>query len=160
MFEQHSLKRSIFALSAFAILLGFSLLGFALLESSATATTEHSSAQPIDSAAWKALSRSEQKDYMRDTVMPRMEQLFQSFDAKKFSHFKCTACHGDGARTGTFKMPDAKIPKIPGTAAGLAKLEAKMPAMMRFMRDTVTPEMARLLGVKTYDCEGCHKLKK
>ena len=150
MFKQLSGKRTIFACFACVLLLA----GWSATQSTADATRSQSA--PPD---WKSLSRSEKKDYMRDSVMPRMEELFGKFDANKYGHVKCTLCHGDGARTGTYKTPDAKVPKIPKDAAGLAKLDKKMPAMMKFMRETVSPEMARLIGAKKYDCEGCHKTK-
>jgi hypothetical protein len=154
MFKRNSLKRGILPVAAFVLL----LIGFSFFHTPADATTDRAtkSAQIPD---WKSLSRSDKKDYMRDSVMPRMEELFGKFDANKFGHVKCTLCHGDGARTGTYKMPDAKVPKIPKNEAGLAKLDKKMPAMMKFMRETISPEMARLIGMKKIDCTGCHKTK-
>jgi hypothetical protein len=158
MFKQHSRKRAVFrfslAIGAFVLL----LVGVSFFQTPADATTDHST-KIAGGPDWKSLSRTDKKDYMRDTVMPRMEELFGKFDVNKYGHVKCTLCHGNGARTGTYKMPDAKIPKIPKDAAGLAKLDKKMPAMMKFMRETISPEMARLIGAKKYDCEGCHKTK-
>jgi len=145
------------------LLLLLTLSGVAL-RSSATRSRQISSngalQTPDSTPPWKDRTRSEQKDYMRDVVTPHMAKLFAEFDPTRFANVKCVTCHGDGARTSTFKMPDAKLPKIPRSAAGMNKLEVKMPAIMKFMRDSVTSQMASLMGVKTYTCESCHMLKR
>jgi len=120
---------------------------------------------PID---WDNMSRSERKAYMRDEVMPKMEHAFAAFDAKKYGHIKCVTCHGDGARSGEYKMPNPKLPKLPNSAEGFKKLGEKNPKMMKFMSDVVKPDMAALLGMKPYDpktktgfsCGNCHTTAK
>ena len=113
-----------------------------------------------DSAVpYTAMGHTERKEYMRDVLTPRFAQMFMAFDAKRFPQMKCVTCHGNGARTGEFKMPDAKLPKLPKSEAAMKKLELKMPAMVKFMRDSVAPLTAQMLSMKEYKCEGCHMMK-
>ncbi|SRR5579883_800838 len=117
---------------------------------------------------WKAMSRPERKEYMRDVVLPKMKSLMHDFDAKAFKNVKCVTCHGNGAREGTYKMPNPDLPKLPATPEGFAKLKEKHPAMMKFMSQTMKPQMAELLGMPQFDpktgegfgCGNCHTSKK
>jgi hypothetical protein len=117
---------------------------------------------------WEKMSKADRKQYMKDAVMPKMKPLFQTLDPKKFADFKCVTCHGNGARTGEFKMPNPQLPKLPVTREGFEKLNTKMPKMMEFMSKTVKPTMASLLGMKEYDmktgtgfgCNNCHTPEK
>ncbi len=117
---------------------------------------------------WEKMSKADRKQYMKDVVMPKMKPLFQTFDAKHFSDFKCVTCHGNGARTGEFKMPNPQLPKLPGTREGWDKLSKSKPKMMDFMNKTVKPTMADLLGMKPFDmktgtgfgCNNCHSNEK
>ncbi len=72
--------------------------------------------------------------------------------------------HGAGATDGTFKMPNAELPKLPKSPEGFKELAEKKPAMMKFMRETVKPTVAALLGLeqwpqnqKGFGCTGCHE---
>src|SRR5262245_3268483 len=38
--------------------------------------------------------------FMKQNVMPAMKPVFQNHDPKKFAEFRCTVCHGDGAKEG------------------------------------------------------------
>ena len=117
---------------------------------------------------WDKMSRTERKQYMKEVVLPKMKKVFHDFDPKRFKDMKCTTCHGNGARTGTFKMPNPQLPKLPATREGFEKLDKKMPKMMEFMSKTVKPTMANLLGMKPFDpkvgsgfgCGNCHTNKK
>jgi len=120
---------------------------------------------PID---WETMSRSEKKQYMKDVVMPKMQKVMHDFDPKKFKKVKCETCHRKGSGDATYKMPDAKLPKLPSTPEGWTKLKKKEPKMMEFMSKTMKPEMAALLGMKPFDpkigsgfgCGNCHTDKK
>ncbi|HEY3873845.1 MAG TPA: hypothetical protein VGM92_00075 [Candidatus Kapabacteria bacterium] len=117
---------------------------------------------------WEAMSKPERKEYMKTVVMPKMKTIFQTFDAKHFAEFRCTTCHGAGARTGEFKMPNPDLPKLPSTMDGFKKLSQDKPKWMEFMGKTVKPEMADLLGLKPFDpktgkgfgCGNCHTTEK
>jgi len=102
---------------------------------------------------------------MKKTVLPKMSAEFQAFDAKRFENFSCATCHGDGAKDGSFKMPNPKLPKLPMDHAKMKAIADKKPDMMKFMGGKVKPDMASLLGKDPWDektapqgfgCMGCH----
>lgn len=76
----------------------------------------------------------------------------------------CATCHGDSATDGTFKMPNPKLPKLPGTPDGFKKLMAERPAVTQFMATKVKPTMAQLLSEPEFTpetksgfgCVQCH----
>lgn len=113
---------------------------------------------------WETMSKPERKEYMKKVVLPKMKPLFQNFNAKDFKEFRCTTCHGKGARTGEYKMPNPDLPKLPATKEGFQKLSKDKPKWMEFMSKTVKPTMADLLGMKPFDpktgkgfsCGNCH----
>src|SRR6186997_1921783 len=76
-------------------------------------------AEPAPAAAsdtpWAEMSKEQRASFMMQVVQPKMKELFQAHDATHFAKFNCATCHGDGAKDKSFKMPDAQIPKIPGT---------------------------------------------
>lgn len=95
--------------------------------------------------SWAQLSRAEKNAFMRDTVMPEMEKIFSRWDAHRYPKITCVTCHAhDG-----FAMPNAELLLEPEAVNGAEP-------MNRFMREQVTPAMARLLGRPSYDCFGCH----
>jgi hypothetical protein len=117
---------------------------------------------------WEKMSKADKKQYMKDVVMPKMKPLFHDFDPKKFEKVNCVTCHGNGARTGEFKMPNPDLPKLPSSPAGWEKLNKEKPDMMKFMGKTVKPTMTDLLGMKPFDmktgagfgCGNCHTSEK
>lgn len=127
------------------------------------------SAEPAPAAAdsgkaWADMNKGERASYMMQVVQPKMKVLFQEFDAKHFATFNCATCHGEGAKNKSFAMPDAAIPKIPGNMEGFEKLKAEKPEMVKFMMETVVPEMAKLVNEPVFDpatgkgfgCGECH----
>jgi len=120
--------------------------------------------------AWKDLTAEQKGKYMKEVVTPKMKVAFQAFDADEFKKFGCPTCHGDKAKQKKFKMPNAGLPELPGNQAGFATLMEKKPKMMKFMGETVKPELAKLLGLPEFDpkkpeaggfgCAGCHTFKK
>ena len=159
--------KKITAIAAFA---SVALVLLALPHQPASSHEPHFAAhlQADSTIDWKKMDRAERKDYMRNVVQPKMKALFAAFDSNKYADMKCAKCHGEGARTGEFKMPNPQLPKLPKSAIGFAALEKKKPAMMKFMSDTVKPEMAKLLGMKPFDpktgsgfsCGNCHTTAK
>ena len=130
----------------------------------AAATAAPEAAKPkID---WEHMSAAEKKKYMKTTVLPTMKKEFQAFDAKTYKKFNCATCHGDGATDGKFKMPNAKLPKLPKPTAqsDFVELQKKKPEAVKFMGTVVKPKMAELLGLpqwtpetKTgFGCYHCH----
>jgi hypothetical protein len=140
--------------------------------------TEQQAAQPQAAAApvvgppqvaWADMTKPQRGKYMATVVMPRMGELFRSFDAKEFAEFGCKTCHGQDARERAFKMPNPGIYELPATPEGWGSLMKDKPEFMKFMNEKVKPEMATLLGLKqfepqnpqpgTFGCNGCHTIK-
>ena len=145
-------------------------LSFAFLPASKPQT--NSSKQAVTKVAvdsgfdWHTMSHADKKDYMRETVLPKMQKIFSAYNKEEYGDLKCKTCHGDGARTGEFKMPNPKLGKLPKSKEGMKALAAQSPAMMKFMTDKVKPEMAALLGMDAKDsktkfgCGNCHMTTK
>ena len=156
---------------AFFLLLTFVTVGlyFGQGTSKASPIPPVKMAAPVDSSIdWEHMSHSERKQYMKDVVLPKMKPILENFDKKLFPDVKCVTCHGNGARTGEYKMPNPQLPKLPDSPEGFKKLREKEPKVMEFMSKTMKPTMAGLLGMKPFDrenpkgfgCENCHTSKK
>jgi cytochrome c553 len=117
---------------------------------------------------WKDMDHDQRVRFMKSVVLPRMRTAFAKFDAEQYSEMKCVACHGDGAKDKTYKMPNPKLPRLPTDEAGWKKLTEAEPEAVKFMSEVVVPTMAGLLGEKPYDpathqgfgCFRCHTPKK
>jgi hypothetical protein len=157
-----------------ALLLAFASLGLTcLLGSVRVLAADAPKAEAAPAAAkdakkidWEKMSVPDKKKYMKTTVVPAMKPLFQGFDAKAYKKFSCVTCHGDGATDGKFKMPNAKLPKLPGPTDrnGFMALSQKKPEAVKFMGTVVKPKMAELLGKPEWEptaptgfgCYNCH----
>lgn len=153
-------------------------------EAPAASAAPSASAPPVASAApsaseapavppppgpgeWDKWSKDQKRDYMKAAVMPKMGALFHDFDSTKYAEPKCVLCHGAGAKNGTFKMPSADLPKLPGTPADFKKVHDKAPKVFEFMLQQVEPQMAALIGEEPFDpktkkgfgCFNCHTKK-
>jgi hypothetical protein len=128
------------------------------------------SAEPAASAApaqptFDQMSDDQKKEFMKTVVLPHMKEKFVAAN-KKYDKMNCTTCHGPGAKEGKFKMPNPLLPKL-DFSDNLAKQTKKSPEMVKFMQETVVPEMAKLLGVPPFDpatksgfgCLACHTKK-
>lgn len=113
---------------------------------------------------WASMDKKARRAYMKTKVMPEMKKAFQAYDAKHYKNFSCATCHGEGASKGDFKMPNAKLPKLPKDMAGFKALAEKKPEVMKFMGGEVKPKMAALLGMPEFTpergsgfgCNACH----
>jgi len=131
---------------------------------SAAPADDAGAARPGDGVAFDDLSDDDKAKFMRAKVVPAMKAAFQKFDPKEFGKFNCKTCHGKGAITKEYDMPNPDLP-----ALDFAELKAgKHGAVARFMKDVVTPGMADLLGQPErsptnpdgFGCLECHVEKK
>ena len=117
---------------------------------------------------WDKWSHDQKLAWMKAGVMPKMHDLFASFDSAKYGDAKCKLCHGKGAEDGSFKMPNPDLPKLPKTPAEFKALSTgKKAKIFAFMKEQVLPTMAGLVGEQPYDpktntgfgCTECHTQK-
>jgi hypothetical protein len=156
-----SFVRSLPVLSAWAVLAVTVAGGADARAADAPAAPAAEGAKKID---WENMKFEERKKYMKSTVLPEMKKRFQEYDAKAYKKFSCATCHGDGATDGKFKMPNAKLPKLPTDRDGFMALQQKKPEAVKFMGTVVKPTMAGLLGLtewspqnpKGFGCYQCH----
>lgn len=101
---------------------------------------------------WAQMDESERMEHMAAVVMPRMKGVFQGHDAQRFAAFSCATCHGEGANSGNFEMPNPQLPQL--DAAKLYKKHRKAtPDMVKLMWKEVEPAMGEALAL-TYGFEG------
>jgi hypothetical protein len=113
---------------------------------------------------WAKMSRPERKEYMKNVILPKAQEMFTAFDPKQFKHVTCGTCHGDDYARGTYKMPNADLPLLPASARGFKELRDRSPEIVTFMSTRVKPTMAALLGLPEYSpatpqgfaCFNCH----
>jgi hypothetical protein len=125
------------------------------------------SAAPAAKPAWKDMKAEQRKEYMKTVVVPKMKEEFVAFNAHAYGEMNCATCHGEGAKDGSFKMPNPKLPKLPGDEAGFKALMKKKPEVMKFMSGKVVPAMAEMVGESPYNpetkqgfgCFECHTKK-
>ncbi|MGB8331234.1 MAG: hypothetical protein WCE62_14010 [Polyangiales bacterium] len=106
---------------------------------------------------WEQMSVEDKEFYMIGKVNPIMKELFTAHDAEEFSDFDCVDCHGEEMREIAFKMPAPSMYIVPpeGTPAHRGMIST-FPETVKFMEETVTPAMGKLLGIESFSCAGCH----
>jgi hypothetical protein len=117
--------------------------------------------------AFDDMSEVQQKAFMQKVVLPRMTEVFQTFDKEHFKEVTCVTCHGERAKQGDFHMPNADLPKL-NPAKQFAEHKKKSAKMLEFMMTKVTPEMVTLLKKQPFDpktqqgfgCFACHTMPK
>jgi mono/diheme cytochrome c family protein len=112
-------------------------------------------AEPGAEAAKKFddMAPAEKLKFMKEVVAPEMAKTFQAFNAEHYADFGCVTCHGPGAKDGNFEMPTDALPKLP---EDMTALSAEKPDVMKFMAETVKPQMAKLIGESEFGCFDCH----
>ena len=127
------------------------------------ASSSEAARAPGPPVAWVSMNKDQKKDYMKASFSPKMKSDFIAFDAQKYAAMNCATCHGDGAKDGSFTMPNPGLPKL-SFADGFKKHMDKTPEMTKFMMNVVVPDSAALVGQQPYDpktkqgfgCMKCH----
>jgi len=126
--------------------------------------------EPTKATSYETMSFEERDAFMRTVVLPQMTETFAAFDSKYATSMTCETCHGEGAKDGSYTMPSAGIPPLPGTEEAFLEYN-KDPEHARwsqFMMDKVWPQMANLLQVEMYNpttqeagfsCSNCHTIE-
>jgi hypothetical protein len=121
--------------------------------------------------AWKDMTKEQRGKFMGAVVLPRMREVFRTFNGEKYAAIGCGTCHGKEARSRGFQMPNPEIMPLPTAQEDWGKLMQEKGDMLKFMGEHVKPEMAKLLGVPEYNpqnsqpqpgalgCTTCHTKK-
>lgn len=140
------------------------------LHSSSPAETSTKNAQvaglPEPVTPFSELSYPARMRYMRDVITPQLGQSFKDYNAKRYRRFRCSSCHGRGARQGDYSMPSPSLMRL-NSNDNFELSRQHDPQMVAFMQSQVTPQMAQLLGEKPfnadtnkgYGCFECHMKK-
>jgi hypothetical protein len=107
------------------------------------------------------LSTTQKIQFMKQSVLPKMSQVFQASNRERYSGFSCKTCHGPNNKDPKEFLPNLTMKE--GTLTAFAE----KPDVAKFMHEKVVPEMATLFGQKPYDpnthqgfgCAGCHKIE-
>ncbi len=112
---------------------------------------------------WPQMSKDQRKTHMKTVVIPIAEEIFRTWRPKRFKEIKCSLCHGEGPRSGDFRMPTNHLPLLSGDLL-LRPEREKFPKTTQLKLDKLVPEMAAALGVKSFSlitrrgfgCYSCH----
>lgn len=124
------------------------------------ATTPPSTAvAELPDVPFAQLDQAQQKQFMGQRVMPAMKPIFQRHDPHKFAKFQCETCHGKGAASDHFDMPNPELPKL--DFADMSKFKRED---LEWMKTEVFPTMAKVLRLAPYSpdnpkgfgCLACH----
>ena len=94
------------------------------------------------------LDQDQRKAFMEQKVMPVMKPIFQNHDAHDFAKFQCETCHGKGAASGHFDMPNPELPKL--NFGDMTKWKKED---IDWMKGEVLPTMAKTLGLPPHSPE-------
>lgn len=118
---------------------------------------------PLEAGQWETLDDTQRAGFMKNVVLPHMTNVLAEFpDEFNAADITCETCHGSGAAKGEFHMPNPELPTL--TPAAVQSPDDDHKAIVEFMAQRVTPEMATLLGKPTWSpenpegfgCGGCH----
>ena len=112
---------------------------------------------------WAEMTIDLRKAHMKNTVLPLAAELFSSWRPARFAVVDCSLCHGQGPKTGNFRMPTAHLPRLSGELLLGPEFE-KYPDTTRLKLDRLVPMMAEALGEKPFSlitrrgfgCYSCH----
>ena len=112
---------------------------------------------------WTKMNQTQRKSHMKSVILPKAAALFAAWRPDRFSKVDCSLCHGQGPKTGNFKMPTAHLPRLSGELLLGPELE-KYPETTRLKLNRLVPMMADALGLKPFSlvtrtgfgCYSCH----
>jgi mono/diheme cytochrome c family protein len=112
---------------------------------------------PVVETHWDSMGAEQRLEHMRSAVTPRMKAVFMGFDRHRYPKFGCATCHGADGPERAWRMPNPDLLLEPTPwNTGAADPRGAPSSFDAFMASGVAPEMARLLGRKTFGCFGCH----
>ena len=120
-------------------------------------------ALPEVSMKWADMTDEQKYKFMESDIMPAMSLLFSTYDHDRYGKMTCETCHGPNPKQRKFAMPNADLPKL-DPSNGFQAWQEKSPKAVKFMAEDVTPSMARLLSMPSFDpktgqgfgCMACH----
>jgi hypothetical protein len=122
-------------------------------------------AMPADDE-WRYLSFEQRHAQMTFLIHPAMMERFQEFYQTPAPELTCETCHGEDAEKARYGLSNSTLDALePNKVQALYRADAKLSPEQIFKRDTITPLMARLMGVPPYNpasglgfsCFGCHR---
>lgn len=127
--------------------------------SSTTTPSDEPAKVVLPDVPFEQLEHDQRAEFMKQKLMPVMEPIFKTHDAKEFAEFGCVTCHGKQALDGHFDMPSAELPKL-----NFKDMSKYKPEDLEWMGKQVKPAMAKLLGRTEYSpenptgfgCQNCH----
>lgn len=114
--------------------------------------------------AWTALETPEEKGaFMKDVVVPTVQELVRTHTGNAAAEVNCKSCHGQDPQAVGFKMPSPDLPAL-NPEGFFAEHNQDM---VKFMAEVLTPKMVEVLGVEPYNpethqgfgCFACHTMK-
>jgi hypothetical protein len=105
------------------------------------------------------LDRDQRMQLMTEQVVPAMRPLFVRHDATRFASFGCETCHGKGASSRRFEMPNPDLPIL--TFADMSKFDRRD---IDWMKTEIWPAMVQLVdeppfapdNLTGFGCSSCH----
>jgi hypothetical protein len=127
-------------------------------EAAAPPAAPEAPATPAHDVWSKDFNKDQAAAFMKKNVVPEMEPVFKTYDAKRYDKFSCKTCHGPA-----YKNPHDFLPKLVFKDGKITSFEKK-PEISKFMAEQVVPHMATAMGMKPFDpatkegfgCGGCH----
>ena len=108
---------------------------------------------PPGPGEWGRWSYAQKLAYMKYTMLPAERALFSELEPVRYATLNCHSCHGAGAESGTFTMPNPELPRLAPAKEGFVELSQHEPEMLKFMQQRVVPETAKLLGLPPFQME-------
>src|SRR5262245_38672767 len=117
--------------------------------SAATNADESTTGDEAAPTAFADMSHEQKVEFMGHVVVPRMEPMFEQYDADRYADFGCRTCHGENAREVEFRMPNGIHPLNPAELPAMFQSEdPQVQRAAQFMSGQVMPAMVEMLGAQ------------